>query len=56
MMGWVRCVSRPPPRLGDIGPAAQAAVPKLQQAIREDRVVEPAARKALEKLGVKEKR
>ena len=42
--------------LGEIGPAAQATVPKLQQAIRDDRVVEPAARKALEKMGMQEKR
>jgi hypothetical protein len=42
--------------LGDIGPAAQSAIPKLRQAVRDDRVVEPAARKALENLGVKEKR
>jgi HEAT repeat protein len=40
--------------LGDIGPAAFPAVPKLQQVARSDRTVEPAARKALEKLGVKE--
>jgi HEAT repeat protein len=41
--------------LGDIGPAALAAIPKLKQAARTDRVVEPAARKALEKLGVKDR-
>jgi hypothetical protein len=31
-------------------------VPKLREAARTDRPVEPAALKALEKLGVKEKR
>jgi HEAT repeat protein len=42
--------------LGDIGPAALTAVPKLRQAIRDDRAVESAARKALEKLGVSDKK
>jgi HEAT repeat protein len=42
--------------LGDIGPAALAAVPKLKTAVRDDRAAEPAARKALEKLGVREKK
>jgi HEAT repeat protein len=42
--------------LGDIGPAALTAVPKLRQAIRDDRAVESAARKALEKLGIQEKK
>ena len=42
--------------LGDIGPAALSEVPKLQAVARNDPVAAPAARKALEKLGVKEKR
>jgi len=42
--------------LGEIGPAAQSAIPKLRQAVRDDRIAESAARKALEKLGEKEKR
>ena len=42
--------------LGDIGPAALPAVPKLRQAMRDDRAVEPAARKALEKMGIQEKK
>jgi len=42
--------------LGDIGPAALGAAPKLQEATRTDLLVKPAARKALEKLGVKERR
>ena len=43
--------------LGDIGPAALPAVQKLQEAARNDHAAaEPAAKKALEKLGVKEKR
>jgi HEAT repeat protein len=42
--------------LGDIGPAALAAVPKLKTVVRDDRAAEPAARKALEKLGVREKK
>ena len=42
--------------LGEIGPAALSAAPKLRQAVRDDRVVEPAARKALEKMGIQEKK
>jgi HEAT repeat protein len=42
--------------LGDIGPAALASVPKLQEAARNDPPAAPAARKALEKLGVKERK
>jgi HEAT repeat protein len=40
--------------LGDLGPAALAAVEKLKEARRNDPTAESAARKALEKLGVKE--
>lgn len=39
--------------LGDIGPAALVAVPKLKSVVRDDRTAEPAARKALKKLGEK---
>jgi HEAT repeat protein len=42
--------------LGEIGPDALSAVAKLQQAVRDDRVVEPAAKKALEKLGIRDKK
>ena len=42
--------------LGEIGPAALSTAPKLRQAARDDRVVEPAARKALEKMGIQEKK
>jgi hypothetical protein len=42
--------------LGEIGPSALSAVPRLRQAIRDDRAVESAARKALEKLGLSEKK
>lgn len=42
--------------LGEIGQPALAAVPKLRQAVRDDRTAEPAARKALENLGVNEKK
>lgn len=42
--------------LGEIGPTARLAVPQLKAAVRDDRPVEPAARKALEKLGVREKK
>ena len=42
--------------LGDLGPAALPAVEKLKEARRNDPVAAAAARKALEKLGVQEKR
>jgi HEAT repeat protein len=42
--------------LGDIGPAALPAVEKLKEVRRTDATAGPAARKALEKLGVKEER
>jgi HEAT repeat protein len=42
--------------LGEIGPAARSAIPALKKAVNNDTAVAPAARKALEKLGVREKK
>lgn len=42
--------------LGRFGPAAQPAVPKLKEVVRTDPLASPAARRALDKLGVPDER
>jgi HEAT repeat protein len=54
MVGPVRVAAAD--ALGDIGPPALPAVEKLKEALRNDQTAAAAARKALEKLGVRDKK